>query len=270
MEILNIMLPAFLECLVLVGIHTYLGLHVIKRGVIFVDLALAQIAAFGTTTLFIFHISPDSAGAFWISLGATAIGALIFSLLRRKNGEVPLEAGIGLTYAVFAALTVLVIEKAPHGAEHIHAILTGSLLWVQWKTIAVSAGVYTGVGAFHYLFRKRFILLSENPEAAREIGLNVRLWDFLFYLTFGIVITVSVKVAGVLLVFVFLIAPSILTIMLAKTWRARLVTGWITGTLVSMAGLTASYLLDIPSGPTVIICYAVALLAAQVKYLRIS
>jgi len=257
---LDIMLPAFIECLVLVGIHSYLGIHVIKRGVIFVDLALAQMAAFGTVVAFIFHYEPDSGIAFIFSLIAAIIGALIFSLLKQKKSEIPLEAGIGVTYAIFSAATILLIEKAPHGGEHIQEILTGSLLWVQWKTIIIVVVVYALVGIFHFIFRDIFIAISEDSEAAAASGINVRLWDFLFYLSFGVVITLSVRTAGVLLVFVFLIAPSLFTMMVSSGWKNRLIIGWLMGATVSVTGLVISYKFDFPTGPSVVIVYGGVLL----------
>ncbi|HFB67349.1 MAG TPA: metal ABC transporter permease, partial [Calditrichae bacterium] len=254
------MLPAFAECLVLVGIHSYLGIHVIKRKVIFVDLSLAQIAALGTTVAFLFGLSPQSEGAYWFSLGFTMLGAAIFSLSRFKNEKIPQEAVIGLVYALAAAIAILVVDKAPHGAEHIKEIMTGSILWVQWPTIIKAAIVYALVGGFHFLFRDRFILISNNPEAAYARGINVRFWDFLFYLSFGIVITHSVNTAGVLLVFVFLVVPAIATMMITDKLWLQLVIGWTMGTLVSVIGLALSYYLDLPSGPTVVTTYGLVLL----------
>ncbi len=256
----EIMLPAFAECLVLVGIHSYLGIHVIKRKVIFVDLALAQIAALGTTFAFLFGINPTSPGAYWFSLGFTLIGAAIFSVSRIRNEKIPQEAVIGLVYALAAALAILVIDRAPHGAEHIKEIMTGSILWVRWETILTAAVVYALVGAFHFFFREKFLLISNHPEMAYRQGINVRLWDFLFYASFGIVITHSVRTAGVLLVFVFLVVPAIATIMLTDKLWLQLVIGWTMGTIVSMVGLYVSYVADLPSGPTVVSTYGLVLL----------
>lgn len=259
-NILDIMLPAFAECLVLVGIHSYLGLHVIKRKVIFVDLALAQIAALGTTVAFLFKIDPGSQGAYWFSLGFTLIGAAIFSVSRIRNEKIPQEAVIGLVYALAAALAILVVDRAPHGAEHIKEIMTGSILWVRWDTIITAAIVYSLVGVFHFVFRDKFLLISNHPEVAYQKGINVRLWDFLFYASFGLVITHSVRTAGVLLVFVFLVVPAIATIMLTDKLWLQLVIGWTMGTIVSVLGLYVSYVADLPSGPTVVSTYGLVLL----------
>ncbi len=259
-NMIEIMLPAFAECLVLVGIHSYLGIHVIKRKVIFVDLALAQIAALGTTFAFLFGIDPTTPGAYWFSLGFTLIGAAIFSVSRIRNEKIPQEAVIGLVYALAAAVAILVIDRAPHGAEHIKEIMTGSILWVKWETILSAAIVYALVGIFHFVFRDKFLLISNHPELAYQRGINVRLWDFLFYASFGIVITHSVRTAGVLLVFVFLVVPAIATIMLTDKLWLQLIIGWTMGTIVSMLGLYISYVADLPSGPTVVSTYGLVLL----------
>ena len=240
LDIFDIMLPAFAECLVLVGIHSYLGIHVIKRKVIFVDLSLAQIAALGTTVAFLFGIAPESMGAYWFSLGFTFIGAAIFSISRFRHEKIPQEAIIGLVYALAAAVAILVIDRAPQGAEHIKEILTGSILWVQWKTIGIAALIYILVGIFHFVFRDKFVLISNNPEKAYQSGVKVRMWDFWFYVTFGIVIAHSVKTAGVLLVFVFLVVPAVATIMLTDRLWLQLVLGWSMGTVVSIVGLLGS------------------------------
>lgn len=263
-NIMQLMLPAFFECLVLVGIHSYLGIHVIKRQVIFVDLALAQIAALGTTVAFLFGIMPKTTAAYWFSLGFTFIGAAIFSLSRFRQGKIPQEAVIGLVYAIAAAVAILVIDKAPHGAEHIKEILTGRILWVKWATIGKAALVYALVGSFHYLFRDKFILISSNPDEAYRRGISVRFWDFLFYLSFGIVITHSVGTAGVLMVFVFLVAPAVTSIMITEKLWQQLVIGWSMGLIVSILGLYVSYVADLPSGPTVVSFYGIVMLLISI------
>ena len=260
LSIWDIMAPAFFECLILVGIHSYLGIHVIKRKVIFVDLALAQIAALGTTVGFLFGIIPGTVGAYWFSLSFAILGAAIFSLSRLRNEKIPQEAVIGLVYAIAAAVVILVIDKAPHGAEHIKELLTGSILWVKWETIAYAAIVYAGIGLFHFIFRKKFLLISNNPEQAYQEGISVRFWDFLFYVSFGIVITHSVGTAGVLLVFVFLVVPAITSILITDILWKQLLIGWGMGLVVSVLGLYISYIADLPSGPTVVAFYGIMLL----------
>ena len=267
-EIILMMLPAFAMCLVLVGIHSYLGVHVIKRKVIFIDLALAQIAALGTLVAYLFGIMPQTLGAYWFSLGLTAIAAGVFAITRRRHSKIPQEAVIGLVYAIAAALAVLLIDKAPHGAEHLKDIMTGHLLWIRWENVATAAIVYTLVGILHFVFRRRFILITEDPEKAFKEGMRVRLWEFIFYLSFGSVITLSVSSAGVLIVFVFLVAPAILSTMLFDSWKAQIIMGWIVGVILSTLGLVLSYVLDLPTGPAIIGTYgALLLLIAAGRYI---
>jgi len=265
LSIWDIMGPAFFELMILVGIHSYLGLHVIRRKVIFVDLALAQIAALGTTVGFLFGIMPGSTGAYWFSLLFTFIGAAVFSISRIRNEKIPQEAVIGLVYAIAAALSILVIDKAPHGAEHIKEILTGAILWVKWSTIRTAAIVYSLVGIFHFIYRKQFLLISNNPEEAYNKGMNVRFWDFLFYVSFGIVITHSVGTAGVLLVFVFLVVPAITSMLITDVLWKQLVIGWSMGVVVSVVGLYISYIADLPSGPTVVAFYGLMLIIVAIS-----
>ncbi|MBP7867534.1 MAG: metal ABC transporter permease [Acidobacteria bacterium] len=267
MNMFELMGAPFVECLVLVAIHTYLGIHVLKRRVIFVDLALAQIAALGTTVGFLFGIMPDTTGALLFSMAFTFIGAAVFTVTRFRHERVPQEAIIGLSYAVSCAVAILVIEKT-RGAEHLKDILVGNLLWATWADVLLAAVVYLVIGGIHFLCRKQFLQISDDPEKALALGLRVRLWDFLFYLTFGVVITVSTRVAGVLLVFVFLVAPAILAFSLTQRVGLQLLIGWGTGTLVTTVGLYLSWYMDLPSGPAVIAFYGVALaLAGVVIYL---
>jgi zinc/manganese transport system permease protein len=263
MNIIELMAAPFAECLVLVAIHTYLGIHVLKRRVIFVDLALAQIAALGTTVGFLFGIMPETPGALVFSMAFTFVGAAVFSVTRFRQEKVPQEAIIGLTYAISCALAVLVIEKT-RGAEHLKDILVGNLLWVKWSDVAVAATCYTVIGGIHFLCRKKFLLISDDPEAAYRSGISVRAWDFLFYLTFGVVIALSTRVAGVLLVFVFLVAPAILAFILTSRLWFQLLIGWGMGTVVTVGGLYLSWKLDLPSGPAIIAFYGIALAAGAI------
>jgi len=248
----------FLACLILTGIHVYLGIHVISRKVIFVDIALAQIAALGGTVAFLAGYDPRSEGAYWCSLAFAVLAAMVFALTRTRHERVPQEAVIGLTYATASAAAILLADISPHGAEHLHDLLAGSIVWVTPAQIIKTAVLYSLLGLFHFAFRRRFLQISLHPEQAYAEGVRVRYWDFLFYLSFGVVITSSVQIAGVLLVFCYLVAPSIFAVMFYENLRPRLITGWIMGTLVSAIGLSFSY--DRPSGPTIMVVFAVALL----------
>lgn len=258
MDFLDLMAAPFAECLVLVGIHTYLGIHVLKRRVIFVDLALAQIAALGTTVGFVFGIMPETNAALVFSMAFTFVGAAVFALTRIRGEKVPQEAIIGLVYALTYAAAILVVEKT-QGAEHLGDILVGSILWVKWSDVCVAAVAYLSIGVIHYTFRKQFLLISNNHHEAYETGMRVRAWDFLFYLTFGFVIAFSVKVAGVILVFVFLVAPAIMAFMITDRLWHQLLIGWGMGTLVTVIGLYLSYVVDLPSGPSVVCFYGITL-----------
>ncbi len=256
----RLMALPFAECLILVGIHSYLGIHVIRRQVIFVDLSLAQIAALGTTVGFLFGIHPHSLGAFLFSLSFTFMGAAIFAVTRTDNRRIPQEAIIGIVYALAAGLVILVIDRAPHGAEHIKETMTGAILWVKPKEVWHAAVAYSLVGIVHYVFRDKFLAITDDHEAAAKAGINVKLWDLLFYMTFGFVITFSVGTAGVLLVFVFLVVPAVIAVSITDKLKYQLVIGWGMGTLVSVLGLALSYWLDMPSGPAVVSFYGVVLL----------
>jgi len=254
---LQVLFLPFLACLVLTGIHVYLGIHVISRKVIFVDIALAQIAALGATVAFLLGYDVRSNGAYFLSLGFAILAAVIFALTRTKHERVPQEAIIGLTYATASAAAILLADISPHGAEHLHDLLAGSIVWVTPAQITKTVILYTLIGLFHFAFRKNFLLISLHPEKAYTKGLNVRFWDFLFYLSFGFVITSSVQIAGVLLVFCYLVAPSVFAVMFFDDLKRRLITGWAMATVVSAIGLLFSY--DRPSGPTIMVCFALAL-----------
>ena len=261
-EQVQILFLPFLACLILTGIHVYLGIHVISRKVIFVDLALAQIAALGATVAFLLGYDPRSQGAYYFSLGFAVLAAGVFALTRTRAERVPQEAIIGLAYATASAAAILLADISPHGAEHLHDLLAGSIVWVTPAQILKTAVFYTIIGAFHFFFRERFLMISLHPEQAYAQGVRVRIWDFLFYLSFGVVITSSVQIAGVLLVFCYLVAPAVFAVMFFDDLKRRLITGWVVGTAVSAAGLFFSY--DRPSGPTIMVCFAVALILGAV------
>ncbi len=252
----------FLACLILVGIHAYLGIHVLARGVIFVDIALAQIAALGSTAAFLAGFDPETLPSWFCSLVFTFVGAAIFALSRNLRERVPQEAFIGITYAVAAALSILLISKSPHGDEHLKNILVGNLLWITPRHVAVIAALYAGVGAFHYAFRRRFLTMSFDHRAPESKGRSAVLWDLLFYMSFGFVITSSVQIAGVLLVFSFLVVPAVFAAMFATSVAMRLVISWALGFLVSVAGMTVSYRADLPTGAAIVATFGAALLLA--------
>jgi zinc/manganese transport system permease protein len=266
-ESIQVLALPFAACLILTGIHAYLGIHVLSRKVIFVDIALAQIAALGATVAFLLGYDPRSEGAYWFSLGFAVLAAAVFALTRTRQERVPQEAVIGLTYAVASAIAILLADASPHGAEHLKDLMAGSIVWVTPHQVIKTGLLYAAIGAFHYIFRRTFLLISLDPDRAYAEGIRVRLWDFLFYLSFGVVITSSVQIAGVLLVFCYLVAPAVFAVMFADGLRTRLALGWGLGAIVSAAGLLMSY--DRPSGPMLMVCFAVALgLGGAIRSLR--
>jgi zinc/manganese transport system permease protein len=250
-DLVLLMWAPFLLCLVLTGIHAYLGIHVIAREVVFVDIALAQIAALGALGAVMVGFAPDTAAAYLAALGATLVGAVVLALTRSRERRVSQEAVIGVVYAVSAAAAVLLLDRAPHGGEHLRSMLVGNVLAVSGREVAGVAALYAAIGAFHWLCRRPFLRLSFDPDAAYREGVRVRLWDVLFYASFGVVVTSSVRVAGVLLVFSYLIVPALASLAVGGTVASRLLVGWIFGAAVSLLGLAASAALDLPTGAAV-------------------
>jgi zinc/manganese transport system permease protein len=260
---LSLFLPPLVACLVIVAIHSYLGLHVIAREVIFVDLSLAQMAALGSTVAILAGSQPDSSTAFAYALGFTTLGAALFALTRSgEKGRVPQEAIIGIVYVMASAAAILVADRTPRGGEAIKDILVGSLLWVTWPTILRLAGVYAVIGIFHWALRQRFLTISFHPETAIAEGWRIRWWDFLFYLSFGIVITFSVPIAGVLLVFSFLVVPAAIAFQFTRSKGALAIIAWLAGAAASATGLLVSFRYDLPTGPIVVCMFGLLLLAA--------
>ena len=265
-DLFELLLAPFAACLMLAGIHCYLGIHIVSRGVIFVDLALAQVAALGSTVALLVGYELNSTEAYLISLGFTFLGAAVFALGRMREEAVPQEAIIGIVYAVSSAAAILVLGKAPHGEEAIKAMLVGSILFVTWPQIIKVAAIYIAVGVLHFLLRRKFLLISMNPDLARQNGLRIRFWDFIFYVTFGFVVTSSVRIAGVLLVFSYLVVPAVCAMFFAKGVMQRLLIGWGLGFVASVLGLYVSARWDLPTGASVVTVFgAILIICAAVK-----
>jgi len=272
-EILSVMKWPLVACLLLPGILVYYGLHIIRREVIFVDLALAQVATLGTCVcLYLGHEADDPHNYYW-SLGFTLAGALLFTFTRsHKRARVPQEALIGIIYVVAAAAGILLLSKSPHGKEELQRTLVGDLLTVDAARIWKTAGLYAAIGVVHFLFRKQFIRLSFDHEHAAGGGWSVRGWDFLFYALFGLIVTSFVQVGGVLMVFSYLIVPAACATYLVDSLALRLLVGWWVATLASVGGLYASYELDVPTGAAIVCVLGLALVftgaAARLKSWR--
>lgn len=253
---------ALLVCLILAGTYTYFGYHVVRRGVIFVDLALAQVAALGASVGVMLGWGADKFPVqnYLISLGFTMAGALLFVLFRSKREKVPIEALIGITYAAAIALSLIVLERSVSGTEDIKEMLAGSILTVAPKEVLFIAVLCAIVVSIHWFARKKVLAVTENSSEAVEKGINVRWWDFVFYVTFGFVVTSSVKVVGVLLVFAFLIIPAVAALIATRGTMKRIVFGWLFGLVGCIAGIEASLQLDWTPGPTIVSVFLVLLI----------
>ena len=261
-QIVEFLAAPFVASLILTGIHSYLGVHVVERGVIFVDLSLAQIAALGATIALLLPISnsdPHSPPVYWVSLAFTFIGAAVFSMVRSRRARIPQEAIIGISYAVASAAAILAMSKSTSQAEHLKDMLVGNILAVSWPEVYRTAGLYGAIGLFHYIFRRPFLDISMHHDEEERTGRNVRLWDFLFYASFGFVVTSSVAIAGVLLVFCYLIVPAVAAMLYADTIGRRLAIGWTMGTVVSALGVYLSLVLDLPTGATIVCTFGLVL-----------
>jgi zinc/manganese transport system permease protein len=260
MSTFSFLLAPFIASLILTGIHAYLGVHVVERGVIFVDLSLAQIAALGTTIAVLYGIEPHGEAAYVVSLVFTFIGAAVFSTIRGRRAHIPQEAIIGICYAVASAAAILAMSKSTQQTEHLKEMLVGNILTVTWAEVAKTAVLYGAIGLFHFIFRRKFLMISMNPEAAEAEGISTRLWDFLFYASFGFVVTSSVAIAGVLLVFCYLIVPSVGAMLYSDKVGTRLAIGWTMGTLVSAVGVYLSLQIDLPTGATIVCTFGIVLI----------
>ena len=262
----EVLAPSFAACIVLTGIHCYLGIHVVMRGVIFVDLALAQIAAMGAAVATLLHYDLHSPQAYACSLLFTFFGAAVFAVGRFKDRRVPQEAIIGIVYAVSSAVAILIITHSPVDADEIESMLVGHLLYTDWSDVLKTLLIYSGVAALHYALRRRFFAISKSVDAAHAAGLRVHLWDLIFYMSFGLVVTSSVQLAGVLLVFSFLVVPAVCAMMFFDTVARRLMAGWGFGLLASIGGLAASATWDLPTGAAVVATFGVLLLGCAAVY----
>ncbi|HWD19050.1 MAG TPA: iron chelate uptake ABC transporter family permease subunit [Verrucomicrobiae bacterium] len=259
-EALDVMKWPLLACLLLPGLLVYLGLHIVRREIIFVDLALAQVAALGTCLAILLHFEPLTWQSYAFSLGFTLVGAAIFTLTRTQKHHVPQEALIGIVYVVAAALGILLLSGSPEGNEELRRTLIGDVLLVSPHQVGRTFALYVAVAVVHFIFRKKFLALSFEAEKAEARGLSVRWWDFLFYALFGWVVTSFVQIGGVLLVFSYLIVPAVCANFLASQLRWLLLIGWLTATISSMVGLFASYRLDLPTGAAIVCALGAALI----------
>jgi zinc/manganese transport system permease protein len=261
----------FLACVLLIGIHTYFGIHVLSRGIIFVDLSLAQVASLGAIVAFALGFPLHTRAAALLSLAIAVIAAFLFSVSRSRVKRLPQEALIGIVYAVSSALAILLIDKHPEGIEVIKASLAGEILWVSARSIISTAATYAAVAVFHVLFFEKFVSLSgvRREDGAREARAGV--WDFLFYTSFAVIITKSVEISGILLVFSYLVIPAVVSSLFLRGIAKRLLAGWSLGIAASAAGLLCSYRYDIAAGPVIVVFLTFTLVVAGfLKYITAS
>ncbi|MEP6777183.1 MAG: metal ABC transporter permease [Chthoniobacterales bacterium] len=256
----DVMFWPIVACVLLPWLLVYLGLHVVQRGIIFIDIAMAQMASLGICVALLFRVDLHSPATFAIALGFTLVGAAIFSLTGKRTSQIPQEAIIGIAYVVAAATAVMLLSRAAEGDEEIKQMLVGNILLVSPSDVWICFGLFALVGIFHFVLRRNFLLLSFDRDAAYRKGLNVRWWDFLFYAAFGLVVTSFVRIAGVLLVFSYLIVPAVCGINLASTLRNRLLFGWLIALIGGVAGLYFSFWGDFPSGAAIVCTFGALLI----------
>ena len=303
MELIPILIVPFAACLVIAALHGYMGTHVVKRGLIFVDLALAQMAALGVVVALAsepilfnheavnhaYAASPESGGPhkaafesheaeeqhsetlhYVFSIGFTLIGATLFAFCRFRDERIPHEAIIGIVFVVAAALSVLILSRAPHGHERMEAMLIGNILFVTWGDVLWTLALYAGIGVVHIVFRRKFMAITQDIRGAQASGMWVRLWDLLFYATFGLMVTQSVKMGGVLVVFSYLIIPAVCAGMFLSRFVSQMVLTWIIALLASVLGLAFSAYEDLPTGASLVCTFGALLVACAVIRLVIN
>jgi len=265
---LNFMLAPFVACLLLIFIMVYFGIHVIEREIIFIDIALAQIAALGSSVSLVLNVlnighqhnvhEHDSRTLMAYLFCLMAAG--IFTLLKNKQIKIPLEAIIGIAYAVATTGTVIILDKGAGSDVHVHDMLAGTILWVSWHQVIRLLFVVLAIGGFHYLFRKKFQAVTSAYQGKETNISNPGFWDFMFYFTFGIVIVEAVSVGGILTIFAFLIIPSSISALFSTRWSDRILIGLLVGGVATILGLYLSWVMDIPCSPAIILFLAVCLI----------
>ena len=255
---IDLLLAPIAAALVILSIHAYLGLHVLARGVIFVDLAFAQIAALGATAGLLVGLEPGTPGSWFWAFGATLIGAFLFSVSRMEDSPIDQEAIIGITFVVSSAAVLLLASFTAEGAEHVSETLTGTLIWAGWREVVILGAVYAAIGAFHWVFRRRLLAASFQPHAESKL----RTWDFLFYVTLGLVISFSVEIAGVLLVFSSLVIPGVIAFFFTTDFSKALMLAWLAGSIAVIGGISGSFVLDVTTGPFLVCAFGAVLIAA--------
>jgi zinc/manganese transport system permease protein len=260
----EVMLWPIVACVLLPWLLVYLGLHVVQRGIIFIDIAMAQMASLGICLAVLLHLDLESWTTFGIALGFTLAGAAVFSVTGKRASQIPQEAVIGISYVVAAAAAVLLLSRAAEGDEEIKNMLVGNILLVTPREVWERFALFIAVGILHFVLRKNFLLVSFDRDGAYQKGLRVRWWDFVFYAVFGLVVTSFVRIAGVLLVFSYLIVPAVCGITLADRIGNRLLIGWVIALIGGIAGLFLSFWWDLPSGAAIVCTFGAILIVVSI------
>jgi zinc/manganese transport system permease protein len=237
----------------LAGVLGYFGTHILTRGIIFIDIAIAQIAALGTMIGLLLGFAEESAGVQLLSYLFTMIVIGSFAFLRTKQSVIPAEAVIGIIYCLGLALALLLAERIPGGSNYITKTITGNILWVTWDKVFIIAVIFAGIGLIHGVFGARFISLSEICRINPSLRLKDKLYNLLFYTTFCIVVVKSVQIGGIFLVFTLLIAPSVASALYFQSWKSRLVWSWLIGIFGTVSGIFISYSLNVSNGPAIVV-----------------
>jgi zinc/manganese transport system permease protein len=250
---------------VVLVLHTYMGLHVIRRTIVFCDLVLAQLAAFGALVGIALGIAYATPGSYLVSLVMVLLGSGLLAAINPRNPSIPREAVIGIMYALALVASLLLGDKLSGGEAYVTKTLAGSMLWASWTLVGVTAGAYVLLLLFHIRFRRQFIGLTERPDTLQ----NQKLWDFFFFATQGIITVLIVPIAGVLLAYSFLMIPAAIAAMFSRGWAAAVAIGWGTGLVACVMGIAASYSWDLPYGPTLVLSLGLFFLgAAAIRSLR--
>lgn len=258
-DLLALLAAPFAATLVLLAIHVWFGLHILRRGVIFADLALAQISALGATLAVALGHSPIDLATFAYSLLFALSGAALLTASRSTMASaISQEALIGILYVVATAATVLVIDRAPQGAEHVKRMLVGTLLAVGPAQLEKIVPLYSAIAVVLFLARRPI----QRATEAEERGPTTVFWDFVFYASFGVLVTSSVAVAGVLLVFSLLIIPAVIGTLFTPGMLPALLVGWGAGLLASVVGFAGSLAFDLPTGAALVLAFAATLVCA--------
>jgi zinc/manganese transport system permease protein len=245
---------------VVLVLHTYIGLHIIRRTLIFSDLVLDQLAAFGALAAIGLGIGYGTLQSYAVSMIAVLLGAALLSVVKPGRQVIPREAIIGIMYALSLVVCLLLADKIRGGDVYVTKTLSGSMLWVTWPLVCITAVTYILLLLFHYKFRHKFIVLAENPQEIR----NERFWDFLLFTTQGIITVLIVPIAGVLLAYAFLMIPATVAAMFTEKWASAVVIGWSIGFAACLLGLCLSYFLNMPYGPTLVLCLGLVFVCAAI------